>query len=89
MKPSLKKKSGTVNILSICGVTVFLVLMPMLAYFAYRGSPNGMSQNVLISIPSTSIFSVIINILMFISCLFTYPIITPPLNGIIEANCKE
>ena len=42
LKPELKTKSGPTNILSICGVTVFLVCMPMIAYFAYRGSPGMM-----------------------------------------------
>ena len=87
LKPSLKEKYGKTNILSICGVTVFLVAMPMAAYFSYRGSPEGMAQNVLVSIPTGQVASTVINLCMFVSCLFTYPLITPPLNEIIEGNC--
>ena len=89
LKPSLKEKYGKTNILSIFGVTVFLVVMPMAAYFSYRGSPGGMEQNVLVSIPTGQAASTIINLCMFVSCLFTYPIITPPLNEIIESNCED
>ena len=89
LKPSLKEKYGKTNILSICGVTVFLVAMPMAAYFSYRGSPEGMAQNVLVSIPTGQVASTVINLCMFVSCLFTYPIITPPLNEIIEGNCYD
>lgn len=63
--------------------------MPMAAYFSYRGSPGGMEQNVLVSIPTGQAASTIINLCMFVSCLFTYPIITPPLNEIIESNCED
>lgn len=67
----------------------FLVVMPMTAYFSYRGSPDGMAQNVLVSIPKGQLASTIITAFMFLSCLFTYPIVTPPLNEIIEGNCER
>ena len=67
---------------------MFLVVMPMAAYFSYRGSPEGMAQNVLVSIPTGQVASTVINLCMFVSCLFTYPIVTPPLNEIIEGNCE-
>ena len=50
---------------------------------------DGMAQNVLVSIPTGRWESTLINLCMFISCLFTYPIITPPLNEIVESSCKS
>lgn len=87
MKPSSLGKAGITNILSISGAALFLMVMPMAAYFSYRGSPDGMAQNVLVSIPKDQLASTIITAFMFLSCLFTYPIVTPPLNEIIEGNC--
>ena len=50
---------------------------------------DGMAQNVLVSIPTGRWESTLINLCMFISCLFTYPIVSPPLNEIVESSCKS
>ncbi|KAK8826289.1 hypothetical protein WA538_001429 [Blastocystis sp. DL] len=89
LKPSTLGKAGITNILSISGAALFLMAMPMAAYFSYRGSPDGMAQNVLVSIPKEQLASTVITAFMFLSCLFTYPIVTPPLNEIIEGNYKN
>lgn len=66
-----------------------MVLCPMLALFAYSGVEGGIQQNILLMIPAKSVPAVIVNIMMFLSCLFTYPIYTPPLNEVLEASIRE
>ena len=61
----------------------------MLALFAYSGVEGGIQQNILLMIPAKSVPAVIVNIMMFLSCLFTSPIYTPPLNEVLEASIRE
>lgn len=73
-----------------------MVVLPMLALFSYSGKEGihmiewlyegGISQNILLMIPSNEIIAITVNIMMFLSCLFTYPIYSPPLNEVLEAS---
>ena len=52
-------------------------------------SIGGIKQDILLSIPKENVISIIISIMMFLSCLFTYPIYSPPLNEILEESCNS
>lgn len=66
-----------------------MVLLPMLALLSYSGVEGGIQQNILLMIPSNAVPAVIVNVMMFLSCLFTYPIYTPPLNEVLEASVSS
>lgn len=66
-----------------------MVLLPMLALFSYSGKEGGISQNILLMIPSNEVVAIIVNVMMFLSCLFTYPIYSPPLNEVLEASGRS
>ena len=43
----------------------------------------------MLSIPSTNPAAIIVSLMMFVSCLFTYPIYSPPLNEILEETIRN
>lgn len=46
-------------------------------------------SDILLSIPSDNPAAIIVSIMMFLSCLFTYPIYSPPLNEILEETIRN
>ena len=46
-------------------------------------------SDILLSIPSDNPAAIIVSIMMFLSCLFTYPIYSPPLNEILEEPIRN
>lgn len=63
-----------------------MVVLPMLALFSYSAKEGGISQNILLMIPSNEVIAICVNAMMYFSCLFTYPIYSPPLNEVLEAS---
>ena len=63
-----------------------MVLLPTIALLSYTAKEGGIQQNVLTMIPSGEWCAVVVNILMYISILCSYPIYCPPINEIIEAS---
>lgn len=68
---------------------MFLIILPLLAFLSYSSSPGGIKSNILLSIPETHPTAIIVSIMMFLSCLFTYPIYSPPLNEVLEETIKN
>lgn len=62
-----------------------MVLLPMVALLSYSGKEGGIQQNILTMIPSKEICALIVNIMMYLSVLFSYPIYCPPVNEVLEA----
>lgn len=46
-------------------------------------------SDILLSIPSTNPAAIVVSLMMFVSCLFTYPIYAPPLNEILEETIRN
>lgn len=65
-----------------------MVILPAIALLSYTAKEGGIQQNVLTMIPSGEWCAIIVNILMYISILCSYPIYCPPINEIIEASGK-
>lgn len=74
----------TIHTISL--TTVVMVVLPMLALFSYSAKEGGISQNILLMIPSNEVIAVCVNVMMYLSCLLTYPIYSPPLNEVLEAS---
>ncbi|KAK8819624.1 hypothetical protein WA556_002612, partial [Blastocystis sp. ATCC 50177/Nand II] len=89
VKPSLKNQTKKALTPIIAVITICLLLFPLLALMSFYSSPAGIKQDILLSIPETHPISIIISIMMFLSCLFTYPIYSPPLNEILEETVKN
>lgn len=66
-----------------------MVLLPIIALFSYSGKEGGIQQNILTMIPSNEICALIVNIMMYFSVLFSYPIYCPPVNEVLEASSTK
>ena len=64
----------------VVGVTLFLLL---------DGTAGGVPGNVLLSLPSGHVFSIIISILMTVSCVGSYPLYMSTIHEIVEGNWGE
>ena len=89
VKPSIRVKAKKVTAPCIAVITMFLIILPLLAFLSYSSSPGGIKSNILLSIPETHPTAIIVSIMMFLSCLFTYPIYSPPLNEVLEETIKN
>ena len=69
--------------------TTCMVLLPVLALLSYSAKEGGIQQNILLMIPEREVCAFIVNVMMYLSCLFTYPIYSPPLNEILEETVKN
>lgn len=65
-----------------------MVILPAIALLSYTAKEGGIQQNILTMIPSSEWCAVLVNILMYISILCSYPIYCPPINEIIEASSR-
>ncbi len=83
----MKAKKVTAPCIAV--ITMFLIILPLLAFLSYSSSPGGIKSNILLSIPETHPTAIIVSIMMFLSCLFTYPIYSPPLNEVLEETIKN
>ena len=75
-----KKATGS----CIAFITFFLIVLPLIAFLSYSSAPGGIKSNILLSIPEEKPIAIVVSLMMFLSCLFTYPIYSPPLNEILE-----
>lgn len=100
MKPSLKFKAKRALTPILAVITACLLILPLLAFFSYSNSPStrtdrsvsipgGILSDILLSIPSTNPAAIVVSLMMFVSCLFTYPIYAPPLNEILEETIRN
>ena len=100
MKPSLKFKAKRALTPILAVITACLLVLPLLAFFSYSNSPSthidcsvsnpgGILSDILLSIPSTNPAAIVVSLMMFVSCLFTYPIYAPPLNEILEETIRN
>ncbi|KAK8804266.1 hypothetical protein WA171_000358 [Blastocystis sp. BT1] len=89
INPSQAKKAEGLIGSTIGLTTALMVLLPMVALLSYSGKEGGIQQNILTMIPSKEICALIVNIMMYLSVLFSYPIYCPPVNEVLEASVKN
>ena len=51
--------------------TTCMVLLPVLALLSYSAKEGGIQQNILLMIPEREVCAIIVNVMMYLSCLFT------------------
>ena len=78
----MKAKKATGSWIAV--ITFFLIVLPLVAFLSYSSAPGGIKSNILLSIPEEKPIAIAVSMMMFLSCLFTYPIYSPPLNEILE-----
>ena len=69
------------------GVRAVYVL-PVVALLSYSAKEGGIQQNVLTMIPSREPAAVVVNLMMYLSVLLSYPIYGPPVNEVLEAGSE-
>ena len=87
-------KAGKVTLRTKVLTTTAMVILPIVALLAYSGKEGGgaarawgiggIQQNILLMIPEKEICAIIVNVIMYICCLFTYPIYSVPINEVVE-----
>ena len=74
---------------AVAGTSFVSVLLPTLALLSYSAKEGGIQQNVLTMIPSREPAAVIVNLMMYLSVLLSYPVYGPPINEVLEANSGD
>ena len=64
--------------------TTCMVLLPVLALLSYSAKEGGIQQNILLMIPEREVCAIIVNVMMYLSCLFTYPLYSVAINESLE-----
>ena len=64
--------------------TTCMVLPPVLALLSYSAKEGGIQQNILLMIPEREVRAIIVNVMMYLSCLFTYPLYSVVINESLE-----
>lgn len=64
--------------------TTCMVLLPVLALLSYSAKEGGIQQNILLMIPEREVCAIIVNVMMYLSCLFTYPLYSVVINESLE-----
>ena len=64
--------------------TTCMVLLPVLALLSYSAKEGGIQQNILLMIPEREVCAIIVNVMMYLSCLFTYPLYSDVINESLE-----
>ena len=64
--------------------TTCMVLLPVLALLSYSAKEGGIQQNILLMIPEREVCAIIVNVMMYLSCLFTYPRYSVVINESLE-----
>ena len=68
----MKAKKATGSCIAV--ITFFLIVLPLVAFLSYSSAPGGIKSNILLSIPEEKPIAIAVSMMMFLSCLFTYPI---------------
>ncbi|OAO15593.1 10 transmembrane domain, possible aa transporter [Blastocystis sp. ATCC 50177/Nand II] len=84
-----KVKAGKVTLRTMVLTTTAMVILPIVALLSYSGKEGGIQQNILLMIPEKEICAIIVNVIMYICCLFTYPIYSVPINEVVEQAIKK
>lgn len=74
---------------AVAGTSFVSVLLPTLALLSYSAKEGGIQQNVLTMIPSREPAAVIVNLMMYLSVLLSYPVYGPPINEVLEASSGD
>ena len=64
--------------------TTAMVLLPVLALLSYSAKEGGIQQNILLMIPEREVCAITVNVMMYLSCLFTYPLYSVVINESLE-----